>query len=279
MFSYKYITIIFVLIIIYLLYKSKEGFDAGADNIIHIFNKNHLGDCVIMMIYLYHIKDFLHDSKQHVKFYINSNYINQIREFIPNDNVTLHPLEEKPAHAHDAWFAKSFNLLDKQKNFLPFLAKHSNRLADLFKTPKMDSFVYDDTDLNARYARLDPAKYHDVDFLIINSKPQSGQLEYDEAAWNSIVEDLGRLYKVVTTLKVGNIPCTMDDKLSIKDIAAISTHAKNIIAVNTGPLIGCFNRAAMENVKQWYIFDKYYNFGEPTFKSVLDFKEIRETFL
>jgi hypothetical protein len=278
MFSYKYITIIFVLIIIYFLYKRKEGFNS--DNTLHIFNQYHLGDCVFMMIYLQHIKDFIINTGRRIKFYINKNYIDQIREFIPNENVTLHPLEEKPAQVHDVWIAHSFHFLDNQKNFLPFMTKHSNRLADeIFKAPKMETFVYTDADLDTRYSRLDPAKYHDVDFLIINSKPQSGQLEYDEAAWNSIVEDLGRLYKVVTTLKVGNIPCTLDDKLSIKDIAAISTRAKNIIAINTGPLIGCFNSAALKNVQKWYIFDTHYNFLEPTFKSVLDFKEIRETFL
>jgi hypothetical protein len=278
--KYKYIIGISLIVIIYLIYKQRtEGF--LNNDTIHVYNKYHLGDCIFMMIYLHNIKDYLAAQKRHVHFYINPSYIKQVEEFIPNEYVKVRPLNEKPNNAHDVWMAHSFHLLDEnRKDFLKFLKTHSNRLAtDVLKMPTISKFLYDDPDLQTRYNRLDSTKYHDVDILIINSKPMSGQLEYNEEEWNTVIEDLNRLYKVVTTLKVGNISCTMDDKLSIKDIAAISTHAKNIIAINTGPLIGCFNNAAYNNVKKWYIFDTHYSFYDPTFKSVLDFNEIRRNFL
>jgi hypothetical protein len=48
---------------------------------------------------------------------------------------------------------------------------------------------------------------------------------------------------------VDDIACTLNEGLTLKDIAAISGHVKYIIAVNTGPLVGCFNKMAFENVK------------------------------
>jgi hypothetical protein len=45
----------------------------------------------------------------------------------------------------------------------------------------------------------------------------------------------------------------MDDKLMLQDIGAISTHAKYIIAVHSGPIVPCYNELAKNNVKKWIV--------------------------
>ena len=85
--------------------------------------------------------------------------------------------------------------------------------------------------------------------------PLSNQLNVNEEEWNNLVIELNKRYKIVTTKKVKNIACTWDDKLTIKKIAAISTKAKVIIAINTGPTSGIFNIYTLNNCKKIYIFD------------------------
>ena len=40
----------------------------------------------------------------------------------------------------------------------------------------------------------------------------------------------------------------------MQDIGAISTHAKYIIGVHTGPVTACFNSTTHANVKKWILF-------------------------
>jgi hypothetical protein len=40
----------------------------------------------------------------------------------------------------------------------------------------------------------------------------------------------------------------------LQDIAAISTHAKYIIGVHSGPVTACFTDATKKSVKKWILF-------------------------
>ncbi len=238
------------------------------------------------MVYLANITHFLIVTNKRVVFYIKPEYIPQVREFIIDTTaiinepiIRLAPLADAPKYALDTWIGNSYHLLNRRQ-FLTFLTAHTNRLASVLQLPKIPTFSYNDPDLVARYNKLNPAKYHNVDILIINSHPQSNQYNYNEEEWKPHIRDLHTKYKIVTTLKVDDITCTMDDALTIKDIAAISGHVKYIIAINTGPLVGCFNKMAFENVKRWYIFVIQYTFNNtPNFKTVLNFDEIRNDLL
>jgi hypothetical protein len=141
--------------------------------------------------------------------------------------------------------------------------------------PAINKFVYTDPDLLKRYNSL-PSKYKDVDVLIINSIPRSNQfdLEKNKKEFNHMIHTLHKKNKIVTTEKIHDIPCTADDNLTIKDIGAISTHAKYIIAINTGPLIPCLNSYAFKNVKKWFEFDINMPFKYPHFKVNPTFDEI-----
>jgi hypothetical protein len=58
----------------------------------------------------------------------------------------------------------------------------------------------------------------------------------------------------------------MDDNLTIKDIASLSTKAKVIIAVNSGVVPGLFNIYTLTNVKHVYIFDDRIFYSYPNFE-------------
>ena len=100
-------------------------------------------------------------------------------------------------------------------------------------------------------------KYDNIDILFINSIPNSGQYNYNVQEWNDFISFMKKMgLKVVTTYKVKDITCTLDDKLSLNDIGVISIKSKIIIAINTGPLIPCLNTKTMENIKNLYLFDR-----------------------
>ena len=68
------------------------------------------------------------------------------------------------------------------------------------------------------------------------------------ADWNNFCIILNKKYKIITTKKVDGILCTLDDNLSLKDIASLSTNIKNIIAINTGVVPGLLNEYTLNNI-------------------------------
>ena len=64
------------------------------------------------------------------------------------------------------------------------------------------------------------------------------------------------------------IPCTMNNQLTVKSIAAISTHAKIIIAINSGIVPGLLNAYTLKNVRQFYTFDRNCIFTYPNFRAM-----------
>jgi hypothetical protein len=103
------------------------------------------------------------------------------------------------------------------------------------------------------YNKLD-SKFKDVDILIINAEPQSGQFTYDKGKFDNMCIDLSKKYNIVTTQPViDSIKCTMRDGLFLQDIGAISTHSKYIIAVHSGPIVPCYNLMAKNYVKKWIV--------------------------
>jgi len=81
-------------------------------------------------------------------------------------------------------------------------------------------------------------------------------------------------YRLVTTTKVDGILCTMDDNLTVKDIAALSINVKVIIAINSGVVPGLLNKYTLKGIKQFYIFDNRCFYSYPNFQSKKDIREI-----
>jgi len=184
-------------------------------------------------------------------------------------------------HSLIHYFLLDLNMFKWNENIKPlneYLVYYlSNILGKKIGFPKIKKFSYTDPDLLKRYNHF-PEKYKNIDVLIINSKPQSFQfdLESNYKEFNSMIHKLSKKYNIVTTEKINGILCTRDNNLSLKDIGAISTHAKYIIAINTGPLIPCLNTYALKHVKKWFEFDTRMPFIYNNFYINKSFNEILE---
>jgi hypothetical protein len=176
-----------------------------------------------------------------------------------NKNVSL----GKPRTNYDVFFVNFYNILLKIM-----------KINISFKL-----FYYKDHDLRHRYYNINAKfdkKYYKIELLILNSEPLSGQFGYNKSEWDEHITYLSKKYNVITTTKVDNIKCTMDDKLSVKDIAAISVKAKIIIAVNSGVVPGLLNKYTLNNVKQVFIFDDRCKFSYNKFQNKINIKDITE---
>jgi hypothetical protein len=90
--------------------------------------------------------------------------------------------------------------------------------------------------------------------------------DYNKNIWDNYIINLNNHFKLLTTTKVNGVLCTYDDKLTIKDIAALSTKAKVIIAINSGVVPGLLNYYTLTNVKHFYIFDNKCFYSYPNFE-------------
>lgn len=248
-------------------------------NGIHLYNEYHLGDCVWNILYLNKIKEFIEQNNITLNFYINEIYIKQILEFVMSKNIKILPLNllENKQNATNIWVGNNrykhyiwnMHMLVKNKtigfnNFLTLF--HKEIFESLNLSTNFTDYIYKDPELLTRYENLNE-KYKNVDFLIVNSKPLSYQYTYNQELWNTLLDNLMNLnFNVVTTLKHKTLKCTMDDDLTIKDIAAISTHSKNIIAIATGPLPGLVNEYTLNFVNSFFIVDDdefmYFNYSK-----------------
>ena len=239
-------------------------------------NDSKLGDSLFVMVYLYSIKDYLEKNNIQINFYIRSKFLNDIKEF-SSKNINFFDIDNKPDDAINAWIGydqpEVLLVFDKQSCWMSFLSKTLTNIGKQMNLPPMDNFTYTDPDLLDRYNSLDK-KYKNIDILIINGRPFTNQIEYNKDEWDSFIKKLSSSYNIVTTDKVDTIKSTRDDNLSVKNIAAISTHAKYIIAINTGPMVACLNTYALKNVKKWYIFDKNVSYMRANFVMNKTFDEI-----
>ena len=255
----------------------------GGGNIKNIYiscrsENTRLGDALFCMIYFFNIKDYLNENNIQINFYIRSQFLDDIKEF-SIANINFFDIDKKPLeNVTDFWVGNThegLNLdqLNPTKCWSIFLKEVFSYIGKQMNLPPIQEFSYTDPTLLEIYNNLDD-KYKNVDILIINGKPTSNQLNYKDDEWNLFCKNLSLLYKIVTTDKVDTIQCTRDDNLSVKNIAAISTKVKYIIAVNTGPIVACYNTYALQNVKKWYIFDNTTQYKLPNFIMNKSFNDI-----
>ena len=83
-------------------------------------------------------------------------------------------------------------------------------------------------------------------------------------------------FTAINVVVLGNcMSAAFDFVVSVKDIAAISTRSKYIVAINTGPIVGCLNIYSLDYVKKWIIFDIcIVPYSYPTFVSAQDEMDI-----
>jgi len=262
--------------------KTKKNIVAFAKNkIYHLCNSYHLGDNVFNLILFYIIKRFIENNNIIINYYAKEEYINQLSEFICSKNIILQPLQNNPDSSVELWINNGyFNLTHTgQRDKFPifynkfYISFFNAVLQNLFINYTITKFFYIDEDLLERYKKLDN-KFKNLDILIINSQPLSSQYPYNKGEWDNYIKHINGLFKISTTTKVDNILCTTDDNLTIKNIAAISTNVKVIIAINSGVFPGLLNIYTLQNIKKCYIFDTRCKYTYPNFENRNNINEI-----
>ena len=247
---------------------------------VHYLHESHgIGDSVFNLIFFNLIEESIIADNILVCYFAKNEYIQQLTQFInPGliNNVKLFSLDKKPQQSMELWinnpyFGYTFDcsLINSQgsvdyNDFYLNYFKHV--LQTLTINANIQSIMYSDNDLLVRADAI-PTEYKSVDILILNSVPYSGQYNYNKDDWDNYIMQLNSEFKIATTTKVDGVLCTFDENLTIKDIAALSTHAKVIIAINSGVFPGLLNVRTMETVKQFYIFDNRCHYSFPRFQN------------
>ena len=273
------ILIIILLIILIIFYYKLElfliNYNIKNKNIINLNQTHgHLGDNIFNFYYFNNIKNYIEKNNIIINYYVKKEYHDQLKEFNTSKNIIIHDYKDIGLNVHicNIIFNNNFyinylysNLLNNSKiNYDIFYLKFFNELSKKLKIPYfMNEFIYKNNNLLIEYEKLND-KYKNIDILIINSMPLSTQFDFNINDWNKFIYKLhDNKFKIVTTLKVKNINCTLDDNLKLFKIGAISTHAKIIIAINTGPTSTIFNEYTLNYTKKIYLFDNRVTFTMP----------------
>lgn len=241
----------------------------GGSREITFYNKYHYGDHIFNLKFLYKISSKLKEMGIHVRYLYDPNYIknpDELRRYVDPAVVTLDTINRLTPGAIELWMGNPINNLvitrNTEKNSIGldvyFDMFYKNIVSHLGIDPASinTSLYQDEPYLQDIYAKLDP-KFKDLYILIINAEPKSGQVVFHKKHFEEMCKRLAMKYRVAITSPihgVDTIPCTMQDGLMLQDIGAISTHAKYIIAIHSGPLVPCFNAATKAHVRKWVLF-------------------------
>jgi hypothetical protein len=256
------------------LRKRRRSKQRGGSKEFHFCNEFHYGDNILNLKFLYNISPILKEAGITIKYYYNPGYITNVDElerYVNPETMTLKPISEKPSDTVQLWMANDIGNVGRDRFDEYYNVFYKNILTILGLEDKgINTSIFQKEDyLQDIYNKLD-SKFHNLDIIIINAEPKSSQLDYDKSKFDAMCVRLSGTYNIATTSPVNDsIKCTFKDGLKMQDIGAISTHAKYIIAVNSGPFTTCLNEATKNNVKKWIIFDK----------STYSYKEIEPVYL
>jgi len=231
----------------------------------YFYNKYHYGDNIMNLKFFYNIRAFLKKHKMHINYYYNHHYCknkDELFRYVDSSTLALLPFENVDPKSVELWMGNPIQNIshtqwveyyDLMYKFICCnLAKDADEKT-ILAIRNIDTSVWQREDyLSTVYNRL-PPQFKDLDILVINSLAFSGQYTQDRSVLDNLCIKLSKHYKLATTLKINeDIPCTMDSNLMLQDIGAISTRAKYVIAVYTGPLCAVYNTMSKEYVKQWF---------------------------
>lgn len=233
----------------------------------HFTNGGHYGDNILNLRFLYNNADLLKANNIFIYYHYPAGHITKVEElqrYVDGGCVEL-DRGAPPPDATEFWMKDDIDGVSSASfsQYYSLLYRNMLRTMGLEETGVDTSLFQKEDYLQGIYEGLDET-YKNIDVLILNAEPYSGQFAYVKADMDALVRKISQRFRVVTTTPVdANIPCTMNGGLSLQDIGAISTHAKYIFGVHSGPLIPCFNAATKAHVKKWIILEKGpYNFGD-----------------
>lgn len=221
-----------------------------------LYNNHHIGDAIMILRFLYAHKEFIKRNDIIIHYYYSDyckEYLRNIEDYTEKGIIELFTMNKTPSDAIEFWMGypidnvhvKQWSLYHQKfyrriASFLGF--NHELIHCDLWQNEPYLNNIYDSLS----------DKYKNIDILIINSTPQGKAYTKNSTKMDNMCRFLKQKYTIVTTKKVDDITCTLDDNLTIRDIGAISTHSKYIISIMTGPSCGLYNTMTKAYVKKWF---------------------------
>jgi hypothetical protein len=228
--------------------------------IIHTKNTFHLGDSIYSLIFLYNIHEYLQENNIYIHFYCENEHYSQIYDFNSLNNIKVFSIDSVPndKKIYDLWIGSNeynynwYNaIVEPIISYDTFFCKYYNNILKTMNIPVIiEKYIYNDNELFKRCADINLRSdnyYNNIDFLINNAEPRSGQFDYNIFEFDNYIIELSKKYTIVTTQKVENIKCTRDYNLSAKDIASISLNIKNFIVIESGIIAGLYNEYLVDN--------------------------------
>jgi hypothetical protein len=251
---------------------------------IKVYNEWHLGDHIFNFIMLNNVKDYLEHNNVIIEYYCESVYHSQLSEFNFSNNVRIKDYC-KNNNGFNLWIGNSrdfeinaYNYNGNGYKYDDFLVLYFNNFLKKQSIPiVINKLEYNDPTISNYYETIDKkynGKYSNLDILILNSTPRSGQYVKDNDKWTPFILKLNKKYKIVSTEKVDGVYCTWDDHLTVKEIQAISSHSRKIIAISSGPITSLFNTLTLENVEVIYSFSYADKYAHPKFVNMVDTNEL-----
>ena len=238
---------------------NKENF--SDTKIFHFHNDFHYGDNILNLKFFYNIHPYLKKNNITIYYYYNDSYIRHVVElerYVNKETLQLRTSRDKPTDSYTLWMGETKN--GAGHGTVPFDVYYDLFYKDIIRvlglTEPISTSLYQPEDyLEGIYRQL-PAVYHNIDVLILNNVPMSGQCDSCKDIFDSVCVSLNKKFKNVVCLEPildNKIQTTREHGLTLQDIGAISTHATYILAINSGPLIPCLNLATKNHVKHWVI--------------------------
>jgi len=206
---------------------------------IHTYNEYHLGDQLIHLQYLRRVSQ----ENPHLDFthHCQEQYHDQLLPLTEGCPILLRDLRIPP-EALNSWIGYKNFFYNHQKR-RDWVAFHLDWFAYLSDRLEVTNPIACKEDLLFDYPALNQKAGMEIDYLIINSLPASGQLpSYNPQFFQKLVQNLtNEGAKVITTYPTGMCPCTLEQHLTVSDIGVLSKSVQHIVAIDTGPLWTTFN--------------------------------------
>lgn len=220
-----------------------------------LYNSFHLGDCLIAL----HLVRALakRNADDQFIFFTNANNLPQLAEVAADlPNIFLFDFEnpmwgQERHRAIDCW-KNSGGAWEGSPLRWDWSGYHLWLHEATARTMGFDSPFSRREHLLLDYPGLDARKTPgEFDVLVVNSEPCSGQVKamtaHGSGLFDELVRELDVNHRVITTLKVPGIACTMDYGDSISGVGCISRICRVIVGVATGPWWPCLSTHVHHN--------------------------------
>jgi hypothetical protein len=215
--------------------------------IINVRSRFGLGDSLIDFIFFSQIAKYIEQHNIHINYHCKVSHHANLRMFNSSNNIHILPYSRV---GYLLWQGTEY--LYSGKYIEDLLCNMFNKFLKIHNIPIiLDTFEYKDSDLLIKNIDIEPL---DIDTLIINSSPTSGQFIHDKNELNQFIIELSKSRNVVVTEYLNNDIPSLHDK-SVRTIAAIAKTVKTIIAINTGPSLGLYNTDILDTVDNIYLLD------------------------